>query len=102
MYYKFTKKNRLDRCVRPVKWKKNLLVMKLICVLTLLLTLTASASVFSQQEMVTLNVRSTTLSNVLMLIKDQTGVKILYNESVLKNVSCEDVILNNVLVEDAL
>lgn len=83
MYYKFTKKNRLDRCVRPVKWKKNLLVMKLICVLTLLLTLTASASVFSQQEMVTLNVRSTTLSNVLMLIKDQTGVKILYNESVL-------------------
>ena len=102
MCYKFMKKNRLDRYVRPVKWKKTLLVMKLICVLTLLLTITASASVFSQQEVVTLNVRSTTLSNVLMLIKDQTGVKILYNESVLKNVSCEDVILNNVMVEEAL
>ncbi len=102
MCYKFMKKNRLDRYVRPVKWKKTLLVMKLICVLTLLLTITASASVFSQQEVVTLNVRSTTLSNVLMLIKDQTGVKILYNESVLRNVSCEDVILNNVMVEEAL
>ena len=61
--------------------EKKLISYETDCVLTLLLTLTASASVFSQQEMVTLNVRSTTLSNVLMLIKDQTGVKILYNES---------------------
>lgn len=102
MCYKFMKKNRPGCYVLPAKWKKTFLVMKLICVLTLLLTITASASVFSQQEMVTLNVKSATLSNVLMLIKDQTGVKILYNESALKNVSCKDVALENVLVEEAL
>lgn len=102
MCYKFMKKNRPECYVLPVKWKKTFLVMKLTCVLTLLLTITASASVFSQQEMVTLNVKSSTLSNVLMLIKDQTGVKILYNESALKNVSCKDVALENVLVEEAL
>lgn len=37
-----------------------------------------------------------------MLIKDQTGVKILYNESALKNVSCKDISLENVVVEEAL
>lgn len=102
MCYKFMKKNRPDHYGWPAKWKKTFLVMKLTCVLTLLLTITASASVFSQQEMVTLNVKSSTLSNVLMLIKDQTGVKILYNESALKNVSCKDVALENVFVEEAL
>ncbi len=102
MCYKFMKKKRLDCHERPSKWKKIVLIMRLTCVLTLLLTITASASVFSQQEMVTLNVKSATLSNVLMLIKDQTGVKILYNESALKNVSCKDISLENVVVEEAL
>jgi len=102
MHDKFMKKNRQGEYSLPVKWKKTCLVMKLTCILTLLLSITVSASVFSQQEVVTLNVKSTTLSKVLMLIKDQTGVKILYNESALKNVECKEVTLRNVMVEDAL
>lgn len=75
--------------------------MRLTCFLTLWLTFSASALVFSQQE-VTLHVKSGTLSDVLMQIKDQTGVKMLYNENVLQGVGCGELNLYRVSVGEAL
>ena len=37
-----------------------------------------------------------------MKIKDQTGVNILYNENVLRDVPCKDMKLEKVTVEEAL
>ncbi|MFR3330211.1 MAG: carboxypeptidase-like regulatory domain-containing protein [Odoribacter splanchnicus] len=83
------------------KQKKLFMVMRFICFLTLWLSFSATASVFSQQE-VTLSVKSETLSYVLMQIKDQTGVKILYNENLLRDVRCGELHLHQLSVEEAL
>ena len=91
MYDKFMKK----------KQKKLFMVMRFICFLTLWLSFSATASVFSQQE-VTLSVKSEALSYVLMQIKDQTGVKILYNENLLRDVRCGELHLHQLSVEEAL
>lgn len=91
MYDKFMKK----------KQKKLFMVMRFICFLTLWLNFSATASVFSQQE-VTLSVKSEALSYVLMQIKDQTGVKILYNENLLRDVRCGELHLHQLSVEEAL
>lgn len=91
MYDKFMKK----------KQKKLFMVMRFICFLILWLSFSATASVFSQQE-VTLSVKSEALSYVLMQIKDQTGVKILYNENLLRDVRCGELHLHQLSVEEAL
>ncbi|MFR5734645.1 MAG: SusC/RagA family TonB-linked outer membrane protein [Odoribacter splanchnicus] len=83
-------------------WKKTFLVMRLSCFLACWLTLSAFGTVFSQQKLVNLKVVAESLSNVLMQIKDQTGVKILYNENLLKNYENINLDLNNVEVEEAL
>ena len=49
--------------------------MRLSCFLACWLTLSAFGTVFSQQKLVNLKVVAESLSNVLMQIKDQTGVK---------------------------
>lgn len=95
------KTSRGDGSQRPLKWKRLLLTIKLLSVFAFVSCLTASASAFSQQK-VNLNVRSANLSTVLMQITDQTDVKILYNENLLRHVSCEDMDLQNMLVEEAL
>ena len=76
--------------------------MRLSCFLACWLTLSAFGTVFSQQNLVNLKVVAESLSNVLMQIKDQTGVKILYNENLLKNYENINLDLNNVEVEEAL
>ncbi|MFR6381302.1 MAG: SusC/RagA family TonB-linked outer membrane protein [Odoribacter splanchnicus] len=76
--------------------------MRLSCFLACWLTLSAFGTVFSQQKLVNLKVVAESLSNVLMQIKDQTGVKILYNENLLKNYENINLDLNNVEVEEAL
>ena len=96
------KKKRSDCLLYPVKWKKIILVMKLTCVLTLWITFSVTASVYSQNDRVTLEAKASTLSSVLMQIKDQTGIRILYNENRLQGVTCHDLNLNNVEVEQAL
>ncbi len=76
--------------------------MRLTCLLIVLLTFSVQASVYAQQERVNLEIKSESLSNVLMKIKDQTGVRILYNENLLKNIRCENLNLKQLSVEDAL
>ena len=76
--------------------------MRLTCLLTVLLAFSATASVNAQQGKVTIDVKSATLSQVLMEVKDQTGAKILYNENLLRDVECKDLKLEGVAVEEAL
>lgn len=54
------------------------------------------------QETVTLHITSASLSKVLAEIKEQSGVKILYNIDILKGLNCEKVSLINMTVEAAL
>ena len=91
-----------DKFMKIKHWKKTFLVMRLSCFLACWLTLSAFGTVFSQQKLVNLKVVAESLSNVLMQIKDQTGVKILYNENLLKNYENINLDLNNVEVEEAL
>lgn len=91
-----------DKFMKKKHWKKTFLVMRLSCFLACWLTLSAFGTVFSQQKLVNLKVVAESLSNVLMQIKDQTGVKILYNENLLKSYENIDLDLNNVEVEEAL
>ena len=76
--------------------------MRLTCLLTVLLAFSATASVNAQQGKVTIDVKSASLSQVLMEVKDQTGAKILYNENLLRDVECKDLKLEGVAVEEAL
>ncbi|WP_052634315.1 SusC/RagA family TonB-linked outer membrane protein [Sanguibacteroides justesenii] len=99
---KFMKKKLPDRWKLPAKWKKTILVMKMSLILMVWLTISTSAAVYSQHETVTLDVKSSTLIEVLTRIKDQTGVRILYNVSGLRGVTCKDIVLKDVPVEDAL
>lgn len=91
-----------DKFMKKKHWKKTFLVMRLSCFLACWLTLSAFGTVFSQQKLVNLKVVAESLSNVLMQIKDQTGVKILYNENLLKNYENINLDLNNVEAEEAL
>lgn len=102
MMDKFMKKKLPDRRLWSVKWKKTFLVMKLSIVLTLWMTFSVSASVYSQDARVTLEVESSTLAEVLALIKDQTGVRLLYNVDGLRGVICKNIDLKSVSVEEAL
>ena len=96
------KKKRLDDYTSSLCWRKKFLVMRLAYILMVGLVVLVPTSVSAQGKMVSLDIRSETLSGVLMKIKDQTGVNILYNENVLRDVPCKDMKLEKVTVEDAL
>ena len=76
--------------------------MCLVYFLMVGLVVLAPTSVNAQDKTISLEIRSETLSSVLMKIKDQTGVNILYNENVLRDVPCKDMKLEKVTVEEAL
>ena len=64
--------------------------MRLTCFLLCWLTFSAVASVNAQQGKVSIDIKSESLSRVLMQVKDQTGARILYNENLLRDVECRD------------
>ena len=96
------KKNRFDRQGIPVNLRKMFSGMKLRVVFILLLTFTVSSAIWAQSKTVTLNVKSEPLSDVLIYIKDATGVQIIFNENQLEKVMCGPVSLKNVSVKEAI
>ena len=76
--------------------------MRLVYFLMIGFVVLVPTSVSAQNKMISLEIRSETLSSVLMKIKDQSGVNILYNENVLRDVPCKDMKLEKVTVEEAL
>ena len=101
MVDKVKRKNRVDCIGWRFYWKKMFFMTKLMSIFTFVWCLSASAAVYSQQK-VNLELQTASLSEVLVKITEQTGVKILYNENLLKNVSCENVFLKNTPVDLAL
>lgn len=96
------KKKLPDRLRGPVNFRKTLLFMKFYLVFTLFLTVTVSASVYSQNEKVSFTLEAGDLSNVLIRIKDMTGVQIIYNENQLGQLTCRKLSLKQVTAVEAI
>ena len=88
-------------CMMP---KKMQIIMKISFALTALLafTITTNASVFSQPNNVSLELKSQSLSSALVQFRDVTGVQILFNENAMQNVMCPDISLQDTPAEKAL
>lgn len=78
--------------------KKILLMMRLTLFLVLFFISTASA--FTQK--VTLSVKSASLNEVLSQIKDQSGVRLLYNVGETRQILCKDIDINELDIAQAL
>lgn len=74
------KKNQLLVHFQKRKWLKILLEMKLVLFLTLALSLSATAGVYSQNQRVSFEFEDATILEVLNEIKTQTGLSFIYNE----------------------
>lgn len=96
------KKKLPDRLRGPVNFRKTFLVMKLYLVFTLFLTLSVSASLYSQNERISFTLESGKLSDALIHIKDMTGVQIIYNEDLLAHLTCRKQTFSNVTVGEAI
>ena len=93
------KKNPPNVWVRPHCVKKMLQVMKLTLLFVMLFFFSASA--FTQR--VSLLVKAeTTLNEVLKQVKDQTGVRILYDAGKMKRVPCREMKIADLEVTEAL
>ncbi|GAB1473905.1 hypothetical protein MASR2M69_13460 [Bacteroidota bacterium] len=60
------------------------------------------AGVLTQARPITMTIKKSTLNNVLNQIKDQSGVKILFNVNSVKNIECDEVTFSNTPVDEAL
>lgn len=96
------KKKRFDRQGIPVNLRKMFSGVKSRVFLMLFLTFVVSNVVLAQSKTVTLNVKSEPLSDVLVYIKDATGVQIIFNENQLERVTCGPVSLKDVPVKEAI
>ena len=93
------KKNPPNVWVRPHCVKKMLQVMKLALLFVVLFF--TSASAFTQR--VSLSVKAeTTLNEVLKQVKDQTGVRILYDAGKMKRVPCREMKITDMEIAEAL
>ena len=93
------KKNPPNVLVRPHCVKKMLQVMRLALLFVVLFF--TSASAFTQR--VSLSVKAeTTLNEVLKQVKDQTGVRILYDAGKMKRVPCREMKIVDLEIEEAL
>ena len=96
------KKNQFDRRGVPVNFRKTCRIMKTYVIFTLFFTLFISNAVWGQVKTVTLNVKSESVSDVLIRIKDITGEQIIFNENQLEKVICQNISLKDVPVKDAI
>ena len=96
------KKNQFDRRGVPVNFRKTCRIMKTYVIFTLFFTLFISNAVLGQVKTVTLNVKSESVSDVLIRIKDITGEQIIFNENQLEKVICQNISLKDAPVKDAI
>lgn len=91
------KKRILFGRITPVLYLKVLLVALLVITATGI-----HASVLTQAKPISLNIKKTSLNNVLNQIKNQSGIKILFNVNSVRNIECDSIMFNNTPVEEAL
>ena len=80
------KKNPLNTREFPCEVKKILRKMRITLLFVLLLGFYAEAS----SQKVTLNMKNTNLYSVLQQLKNQTGVRMLYDADYTKQIKCKD------------
>ena len=74
------KKNRLIRFPDRLKrCKKNLMIMKWCVVFICLFTLNLSADVYSQKNIVSLDLSDVSIGQFVKAVKQQTSLKFMYN-----------------------
>jgi TonB-linked SusC/RagA family outer membrane protein len=84
------------------KWKKILLEMKITILLVLVLSFGASASIYSQNQRVSMQFEDATILEVLNEIKTQTGLRFIYNEDKLDDLQAINLDAGDSSVEEVL
>ena len=96
------KKNLKVRSLKCPHFKKLLRIMRLVSVLILALALHVSATVYSQQAKLSLNLNNVTIRAVLQQIEDQSKYKFLLQDELLDIDRKIDIRVNEESVEKIL
>ena len=97
------KKNRLIRFPGLLKrYKKNLMIMKWCIAFICLFTLNLSANVYSQKNMVSLDLSDVSVEQFVKAVKQQTSLKFMYNSSLIRQVGKISVKVENKELKEVL
>ncbi|PXX97907.1 SusC/RagA family TonB-linked outer membrane protein, partial [Marinifilum breve] len=96
------KKNNLFAHFHQRKWLKILVEMKITILLVLLISFGASASIYSQNQRVSMQFEDATILEVLNEIKTQTGLRFIFNEDKIEGLQAIDLDVGNITVEEVL
>lgn len=97
------KKNRLIRFPGLLKrYKKNLMIMKWCIAFICLFTLNLSANVYSQKNIVSLDLSDVSVEQFVKAVKQQTLLKFMYNSSLIRQAGKISVKVENKELKDVL
>lgn len=97
------KKNRLIRFPGLLKrYKKNLMIMKWCIAFICLFTLNLSANVYSQKNIVSLDLSDASIEQFVKVVKQQTSLKFMYNSSLIRQAGKISVKVENKELKDVL
>ncbi|WP_421918816.1 SusC/RagA family TonB-linked outer membrane protein [Marinifilum sp.] len=96
------KKNNPLGCFFTKKWRKILLKMKILSFLILVLSYSATAKTYSQQQRVSMEMEQATILEVLNEIKEQTGLRFVYYKDMFDESAKMDVEVENEEVKQVL
>ena len=101
--YNNMKKNRLIRFPGLLKrYKKNLMIMKWCIAFICLFTLNLSANVYSQKNIVSLDLSDVSIEQFVKVVKQQTSLKFMYNSSLIRQAGKISVKVENKELKDVL
>ena len=97
------KKKRLIRFPSLLKrYKKNLMIMKWCIAFICLFTLNLSANVYSQKNIVSLDLSDVSVEQFVKAVKQQTSLKFMYNSSLIRQTGKISVKVENKELKDVL
>ena len=97
------KKKRLIRSFDLLKrCKKTLMIMKCCIVFIFLFSLNLSARVYSQQQLVTLDLSDVSVEQFVKAVKEQTTLRFMYNSTLVRDAGKVSVKVEDVELEDVL
>lgn len=97
------KKKRLIRSFDLLKrYKKNLMIMKCCIVFIFLFSLNLSAHVYSQQQLVTLDLSDVSVEQFVKAVKEQTTLRFMYNSALVREAGKVSVKVKDVELDDVL
>lgn len=97
------KKKRLIRLPDLLKrYKKNLMIMKCCIIFVFLFSLNLSANVYSQKNLVSLDLSEVSVEQFVKAVKQQTSLKFMYNSSLIRQAGMISVKVENKELKDVL